>query len=607
MSVICPKFCNVFLALCPGRTSLLFLTALFLLSGCGDIGSPGNSGGGVGNGGVGGQPNLIPTVAALDPASVAAAGPDFYLSVYGTGFTSSSVVRWNGSDLTTTLVSSSQVFALVGAGNRSSSGTFPIAVFNPAPGGGLSNASSVLVGPVPATPQGVGVLQLVSAAPDGTPGNGASYTPPALSANGRYVAFQSDSTNLVAGPASGFTEIYIRDTCLGAQVGCTPSTTRVSVANDGSLPNGNSRSPAISANGRYVAFDSSATNLFPGSTQTNGQSDVFIRDTCIGGPTGCVPATALVSLANDGSQANNDSRGATVSGDGRFVAFGSTASNLVPNSTNGLSNVFLADTCIGASTSCTPNMALVSVANDGNQANGPSGISSMSADGRYISFRTGAANLLPPNSLNGGVILRDTCFSAPSGCTPTNRTIFVGYPGDPVKGAVDNLWVLSANARYSGFGSEASNLVPGNPGQMVGAFVYDDCIGAPAACIPHTDQISLTYNGGQPDNGSAAAVSSNDGNHVVFISIADNLLPYAYRSSAVYVRMTCTNATAGCVPTTYLLSLDSNTGIQGNTSYSDYPAITPDGQYAVFISDAANWPGSLQSNGKNQVWLARVF
>jgi len=93
---------------------------------------------------------------------------------------------------------------------------------------------------------------------------------------------------------------------------------------------------------------------------------------------------------------------------------------------------------------------------------------------------------------------------------------------------------------------------------------------------------------------------------VVFISIADNLLSYAYRSSALYVRMTCANAAAGCVPTTYLLSLDSNTGIQGNSSYSDYPSITPDGHYAVFISDAANWPGSLQSNGKNQVWLARV-
>jgi archaellum component FlaF (FlaF/FlaG flagellin family) len=130
------------------------------------------------------------------------------------------------------------------------------------------------IGPVPQPPAGIGVIQLVSAAPDGTPGNGHTYTPPCVSTDGRYVAFQSDSTNLVPGSGSGFTDIYIHDTCLGAQAGCTPATTRVSVANDGSLPNGNSRSPAISANGRYVAFDSSATNLFPGSTQTNGYADV---------------------------------------------------------------------------------------------------------------------------------------------------------------------------------------------------------------------------------------------------------------------------------------------------------------------------------------------
>ena len=91
------------------------------------------------------------------------------------------------------------------------------------------------------------------------------------------------------------------------------------------------------------------------------------------------------------------------------------------------------------------------------------------------------------------------------------------------------------------------------------------------------------------------------------MSIADNLLSYAYRSSAVYVRVTCANGLAGCIPTTYLLSFDGNTGIQGNSSYSDYPAITPDGHYAVFISNAPNWPGKLQSNGNNQTWLARVY
>jgi hypothetical protein len=204
------------------------------------------------------------------------------------------------------------------------------------------------------------------------------------------------------------------------------------------------------------------------------------------------------------------------------------------------------------------------------------------------------------------VVLRDTCFGAPTGCNPSNRGLFVSYTGALVQGAVDNLWVLSASGRFSGFGSLATNLVPGNTGQMVGAFMYDDCIGAPPGCIPRTNQVSLTYNGGQPNSGAAAAVSSDDGNYVVFISIADNLLPYAYRASAVYVRMTCKNAPPGCVPTTYLLSFDASTGIQGNSSYSDYPAITPDGRYAVFISNAPNWPGPLQSNGNNQVWLARV-
>ena len=584
----------------------LALPALLALGGCAAGGASGGSGGG--GGGYGGSPNPVPSIVFLDPSSVAMGGPDFYLTVYGSGFSPSSVVQWNGSSLATTFVSGNLVYAVVSASYRSGSGTASITVFNPAPGGGLSTATSVFVGPIPQPPAGVGVIHLVSAAPDGTPGNGDTYTAPAVSADGRYVAFQSDSTNLVPGPASGFTDIYLRDTCIGAVTGCTPTTTRISVANDGSLPNGNSRSPAISASGRYVAFDSSATNLFSGSTQTNGFADIFVRDTCIGAPAGCVPSTTLISVANDGAQANNDSRGAAISADGRFIAFVSSATNLVPNDTNsGFEETFLRDTCRGEPT-CTPTTTRVSVGNDGSQANGPSGLASMSADGRYTSFVSGATNLVL-NDPKATVVLHDTCLGAPTGCTSSNRSLFVNFAGGSL-GTGISWWQLSANGRFSGFGAETGNvvpgLVPGDTGQMVAAFVYDDCIGAPAGCIAHTDKVSLTCNGGQPNNGSGEAVSSNDGNYVAFISIADNLLSYAYRSSAVYVRMTCANAPVGCVPTTYLLSLDSNTGIQGNSPFSDSPAITPDGRYAVFISTAANWPGSLQSNGNHQVWLARV-
>ncbi len=547
----------------------------------------------------------MPTVVAIDPAAEASGGPDFYLSVYGTNFVSSSVVRWGSSNLATTFVRDSLIFALVPASLRQGSGSASVTVFNPSPGGGTSAALPVLVGPPPAPPPGVGVIQLISAAPDGSPGNGHTYTPPAVSPDGRYVAFQSDSTNLVPGPATGLTEIFVRDTCVGVPSGCTPTTTRVSVAYNGALPDGNSRSPTISANGRYVAFDSSATNLTPNSTNTGGRSAVFLRDTCIGAPSGCSPSISLLSVATDGTSANDDARLAAISADGRLVAFNSVATNLVSSDTNGWLDVFLRDTCLGAAAGCMPSTVRVSVASDGSQSNVPGCCPAISADGRYVSFRMSGANNLLPNA-NASGILHDTCFGGPPGCATTNRSLFVSYTAAPLSGAIDNLLVLSANARFAGFGSFSNNLVPGNTGQIIGAFVYDNCIGAPAGCISRTNQVSLTYNGGQLNNGAAAAVSSDDGNYVVFISIADNLLPYAYRASAAYVRMTCKNAASGCIPTTYLLSFDSSTGIQGNSSYSDYPAITPDGRYAVFISNAPNWPGPLQSNGNNQVWLARV-
>src|SRR2546426_1935359 len=126
--------------------------------------------------------------------------------------------------------------------------------------------------------------------------------PPVISADGRFVAFDSDASNLVAGDTNGSRDVFVRDTCFGAPAGCTPSTTRVSVATDGTQANSPSGIPSVSADGRFVAFISAATNLVPGDT--NGFVDIFVRDTCFGAPTGCTPSTIRVSVASDGTQAN---------------------------------------------------------------------------------------------------------------------------------------------------------------------------------------------------------------------------------------------------------------------------------------------------------------
>ena len=156
----------------------------------------------------------------------------------------------------------------------------------------------------------------VSVASDGTQSNNSSYNP-SISANGRYVAFESEATNLVRGDTNNFRDIFVHDRQTG-------QTTRVSVASDGTQANGHSYDPSISADGRYVAFASLANNLVSGDT--NDQQDIFVHDRQTG-------QTTRVSVASDGTQASGHSFNPSISADGRYVAFVSSASNLVGGDT----------------------------------------------------------------------------------------------------------------------------------------------------------------------------------------------------------------------------------------------------------------------------------
>ncbi len=159
----------------------------------------------------------------------------------------------------------------------------------------------------------------------GVEGNGDSKFGAALSADGRYVAFTSESTNLVPGDTNGERDIYVRDLKAG-------TTRRASVGPGGVGGNRESRFPTISANGRFVAFDSRATNLVPGDT--NGEFDVFVRDLEKG-------KTIRISTSTGGAQGDYRSIFGTISADGRVVVFDSDATNLVRGDTNGARDVFV--------------------------------------------------------------------------------------------------------------------------------------------------------------------------------------------------------------------------------------------------------------------------
>ncbi len=165
----------------------------------------------------------------------------------------------------------------------------------------------------------------VSVASDGTEANGDSFSA-AISADGRYVAFWSEATNLVSDDTNGFSDIFVHDTQTG-------QTIRVSVASDGTEADSYSVTPFISADGRYVAFTSGATNLVP--DDTNGVDDVFVHDTQTG-------ITNRVSVASDGTEADDHSFNASISTDGKYVVFSSSAANLVPDDTNDYDDVFRA-------------------------------------------------------------------------------------------------------------------------------------------------------------------------------------------------------------------------------------------------------------------------
>ncbi len=549
--------------------------------------------------------NPVPTITALSPSSVTAGGAAFTLTIEGSNFIPGSLVRWNGSDRTTTFVSNMHLTAMIPASDIVLAGVAQVTVANPAPGGGTSNAVSFSVIP--------GVLVRVSVANDGTEAQ-ATRDPArqivgsfasSVSVGGRFVVFGSVGTSLLASPF--LDNVFVRDACLAGPVGCTASTTLVSVTPAGSQGNGSSFGGSISADGRLVAFSSGSTDLV-----ASGVSGIFVRDMCVGAQLGCVPSTNLVSVASDGSPGNGSSGGVSLSADGRFVAFSSGSTNLVPGDTNGVDDVFVRDTCFGASAGCLPSTIRVSLASDGSEAScSPPALTScigglaINADGRFVIFASLATNLISSDT-NGvaDIFVRDTCVGAPVGCLPSTIRVSVANDGSEANGrsGESSIPSISADGRFVSFDSLASNLVPGDTNGVADMFVRDTCIGGPAGCLPSTVRVSVAIDGSEGNSDSVFGSLSASGRLVAFSSGATNLVPGDTNGVAdMFVRDTCLGAGGICVPTTIRVSVTVD-GAQANGA-SFVGGISPDGHFLVFSSLASNLvPGD--TNGISDVFLA---
>ncbi|MCL4267248.1 MAG: PD40 domain-containing protein [Anaerolineae bacterium] len=420
----------------------------------------------------------------------------------------------------------------------------------------------------------------------------------AISGNGRYVTFNSIATNLVPNDTNGKQDVFVYDRQTG-------QTARVSVATDGTQGNGDSGEaaapPAISEDGRYVAFYSRATNLMddfpigpgiylhdrdpdengvfdePGMIQTirifqsfivittsnvmnvalsgNGRYialrtqfqilsedtdhdfDVYVhdRDADGNGIFDEMDGTEkrLVSIASDGTIGNDESGSVNIalSADGRFVAFDSKATNLVAGDTNNNDDIFLHDRDVDENGIFDEAGAVltirVSVASDGAQANEDSSQTAVSDDGRFITFSSLASNLgnqtqpefcLSPGCRDIFVRDRDTdedgVFDEPGQVA----TLLVSLNASSVQGQGHSHFPdISADGRYIAYYSSANNLVADDTNNVDDIFMYDTENG-------QTERISLTHLSSQSNSGTFLPSLSDDGNFISFFATASNLV-----------------------------------------------------------------------------------
>jgi Tol biopolymer transport system component len=324
-----------------------------------------------------------------------------------------------------------------------------------------------------------------------------------VSANGRFVSFTSDASNLVQGDTNGVQDIFVHDRRTG-------TTTRASINTRGRQGNDDSSESDISATGRFVLVSSTATNLV--RDDANGYEDLFVHDRVTG-------TTRLVSVRSNGAQANaavgNVDPG-SISADGRFITFSSAASNLVKDDSNAVSDVFVHDRVAGKTTR-------VGMSSAGDEADGSSQDPSISGDGKLVTFSSDATNLVGSDAngerdifvhnRNQGTTRRISVSSADEEAD--------GFSGSPS---------ISADGRYVAFESFAENLIADDTNNVTDVYLRD-------RKRRTTVRVSLTNAGAEGNSESSYPFISANGRFVAFQSSATNLIGNDTNATTdIYVR-----------------------------------------------------------------------
>lgn len=402
----------------------------------------------------------------------------------------------------------------------------------------------------------------------GSPGF-ASLGSTSLSADGRYVTFDSNASNLVPGDNNFQLDIFVYDRHEGR-------IERVSVNDAGQGGNNQSFSPSISADGRFVTFVSEASNLVSGDNDI--WFDIFVFDRH-------ERRIERVSVSDAGEGGNGDSESPSLSSDGRFVTFSSTASNLVAGDNNGTQDIFVYDRQEKRTTR-------VSVNDEGEEANGRSSSPSLSSDGRYVTFESDGSNLVTEDDNEASDIF---VYDRQEDMIVRVSVDSAGAEGDGASGSPS----LSADGRFVAFDSKASNLVLGDDNDASDIFVYDRNDG-------RIERVSVNDAEAEAEHtvfGSISPAISNDSRFVTFSSAASNLVPGDDNRTSAFDPFSGVDIFVYDRQEERIERVSVNDANAGGNRSSLSPSLSGDGRFVTFESEASN----LVSGDNNDTFDVFVY